>query len=106
MPFTYAAQVLCVNTTPDKAGGSLTSRCAKTGRMLVLRLRFQLVAPLAHGVMVAIHLPLATIGDKLDLQLVNTYGSPSANIVSITLSMTPTSPATGNAYFRLGVANT
>ena len=102
VPFTYGAQVLCVNTTSNQIGGSLTVNLRKNGS----NAGPQVIIPTggAAGTWCdgGHSFTSATTGDQLDLQLVNTYGSTSAYIVSITLSMTPTSSATGMLVFGLG----
>lgn len=102
VPFTYAAQVLCVNTSTSQGGGSLTITLRQNGSNAGPAVTIPTGGAAGTWCDGSHSFTSSNIGDKLDLQLVNTYGSLSANIVSITLSMTPTSPATGMLIFGLG----
>ncbi len=102
VPFTYIAHDLCVYTnSPQPSSGDLEITLRQNGGSVAPMVTIPING--AAGAWCDAHsFTSSTTGDQLDLMLVNHASALSANIVSITLGMTPTSPATGMLIFGLG----
>ena len=105
-PFAYTAKGLCVLTSSTQgSGGSLMIVLRRNGSSPTGTPTVTIPSSGAAGAWCDNSDSLSNSGsaDTLDLQLTNNDSvHSSANIVSITLALTPTSPATGVLVFGLG----
>lgn len=108
VPFTYIAHDLCVYTNgPQPSSGDLEITLRQNGGSVAPMVTIPMSGTAGAWCDGTHTFTSSTTGDQLDLMLVNNASALSANIVSITMGLTPTAmpgvtPATGMLIFGLG----